>query len=389
MLSAIRHDLGALASRRVIDTLRRWQDGLEDADPRVQRDAKRGLEAVAQALLREPHQRLSFELIDTLTPDDATQDGDGTVDAFLLPKKPALRREAPKEPSVVIADDAILAVADSDTDARLRAVAKPSTGVSAPPSAEFGEEEQPTRAFVRPEAEEARPKIEVRRAPLPPVLDATNSEARQEATELGSRAVHLPPIADLIEPDAPEPTVMAGAPPPPTLSDPDRTYLLSPQESPGLSSLRRRSVTTPPSSEPKDLSQGLAPKPGVIRRRVTAPKSAQRPRAAMQHVRMLHGTLLPFAEELIPLAVERRSRRFWARWREVAGDRGVRRDFIEDLLKSAHDVRTLVCELIAEVQSVDPASVYVLVDRLAGEAPVASERRPSAVQVDGVEPDEA
>lgn len=114
----------------------------------------------------------------------------------------------------------------------------------------------------------------------------------------------------------------------------------------------------------------LPPKPGVIRRssRTQRPQSLPRPRAAVHHVRAMYGTMKGLAGELLPLPYERRSRRFWARWREVAGDRGVRRDFIEELLRTANDPRMLICELIAEVQSVDPQSVYALVDRLNAEA---------------------
>ena len=121
----------------------------------------------------------------------------------------------------------------------------------------------------------------------------------------------------------------------------------------------------------------------------------------MHHVRSLYGLLMPFASELIPLSIERRSRRFWARWREVAGDRGVRREFVEDLLRSASDKRTLVCELIAEVQSVDVKSVYALVDKLeaTGELPGPSSKPTagdrghnplvgSSVRVEGVFRDE-
>lgn len=83
----------------------------------------------------------------------------------------------------------------------------------------------------------------------------------------------------------------------------------------------------------------------------------------------MHAPLWPFAEELVPLSYERRARRFWARWREVAGDRGVRRDVVEELLRTATDTRTLVCELIAEAHQVDVRSVYTLVDKLMAEAP--------------------
>src|SRR5262249_42375925 len=102
--------------------------------------------------------------------------------------------------------------------------------------------------------------------------------------------------------------------------------------------------------------------PSVSRRSTRHP--SVRPRAAMQQVQAMYVLLLPLCLELIPLPVERRSRRFWARWREVAGDRGVRREVLEALLRSARDPRTLLCGLIAEMLSVDLGSVEALVQRL-------------------------
>ena len=134
-------------------------------------------------------------------------------------------------------------------------------------------------------------------------------------------------------------------------------------------------VPKKPSEEGHRSPSLLAAKPGVIRRRSTRPKSAARPRAAMHHVRALHAVLMPFAQELVPLAFERRSRRFWARWREVAGDHGVRRPFVEELLRTSMDARSMVCELIAEVQSVDPKSVAALMEKLEQKGPTPGEPR--------------
>ena len=131
-------------------------------------------------------------------------------------------------------------------------------------------------------------------------------------------------------------------------------------------------------ADPEPLSgpRRVAPKPGVIRRHSRAhARTEARPRAAMHHVRSLYGVLMPFMEELVPLSYERRSRRFWARWREVAGDRGgVRRSFVEELLQTAEDARTLACELISEIQTVDLESVYALVDRLEAEPASAKDK---------------
>lgn len=87
------------------------------------------------------------------------------------------------------------------------------------------------------------------------------------------------------------------------------------------------------------------------------PTPAQRPPAAEVQVRAMASALWPLADEIIPLARQRRARRFWARWREVAGDRGVRREFVEALLARVEDRKELLAQLIAEVHSVDPDSV--------------------------------
>ena len=60
----------------------------------------------------------------------------------------------------------------------------------------------------------------------------------------------------------------------------------------------------------------------------------------------------------------------------MAGDRGVRRDFIEELLRTAEDPRALVVELIAEVQTVDVRSVQLLVEKI--EQGELDNRRPSS-----------
>jgi hypothetical protein len=110
----------------------------------------------------------------------------------------------------------------------------------------------------------------------------------------------------------------------------------------------------------------------------------------------LAATLRPLAEEIVPLPHQRRPRRFWARWREVAGDRGVRRDFVEALLRDVDTVEALLSELIGEVQGVDPGSVAEHLARHASDGvaleppPPAPAERPrgplvgASVQVEGV-----
>ena len=84
-------------------------------------------------------------------------------------------------------------------------------------------------------------------------------------------------------------------------------------------------------------------------------------RAATSQVHALYSALWPLSRELIPLPYERRSRRFWARWREVTGDRGIHPDYVEQLLQSADDAQQLVAALIAELQSAQYQSVYTLI----------------------------
>ena len=62
------------------------------------------------------------------------------------------------------------------------------------------------------------------------------------------------------------------------------------------------------------------------------------------------------------------------------------------MLETAHDARTITCELIAEIQSVDIDSVFALVDRLDETIPPSasvSAPRPSAgpaaIRVQGAE----
>lgn len=92
-----------------------------------------------------------------------------------------------------------------------------------------------------------------------------------------------------------------------------------------------------------------------------------KPRASIVRVRALYTAILPLCAELIPLSVERRSRRFWSLWREASGDRGVRREVVEAVLAKSRDVRTLASELIAEVQAVDLDSVRAMIERVEAE----------------------
>lgn len=447
MLSALRHDVGALASGRVIDTLRAWREDARGADAEKAAFANRMLELVGRALFGlEPVEAIDddafeFEGVTALPMTSAPQGltDDHTVDSFQLPPKPkGLRREATIEPDfdapeTMYADDAIVAEVASDTDSRVQRHV--STGASLPPSQGFAEDdEKPTRAFPRPDTGLDAPPPPPPPPPLPmearaPVMRARigsssatvlpDLEPVRRATPFDeddkpTRHIDLPEVQrradedvgdstedNLIEPrrvtqaprgrqayaipsaeldvpdaaalvDAPEPTVASYKPGPG--AEEDASEALLDGESGELMALPSQPDLMVEADE-RGPSR-LAPKPGVIRRRSTRTRrpatAPPKPRAAMHHVRALYGLLVPFASELIPLPYERRSRRFWARWREVAGDRGVRREFIEDLLRDATDTRSMVCALISEVQSVDLKSVHRLVEKLesSGDVPI-------------------
>ncbi len=397
MLSAVRRDLGALSAPRVIETLRTWQSQAYTApDAAMRLRAQERLQAVGVALLGDPDSTVSFPTMEepaTVLPQVSAQpetQEEGTVDGMRLPPKPRLRREivrpvvseGPPRSAAPKARRVSLGSPEEDTESKIRAHGV-RTGASAPPESAF-DEENPTTAFFIPENKAPPP------PPPPPPLPP---EARGPALARGPTpivqvrpAVTTGEVFDFEEEDDPTRHIAlpeevlrrrlssAGAALK-DLSEPERTQMATyppkPPPLPERADTPKVQIVTAPSKS--EEAPRLPPKPGVIRRSApvrSAPVPA-RPRAAMHHVRSLHGLLHGFVEELVPLSYERRSRRFWARWREVAGDRGVRREFIEELLRSATDGRTLLCELIAEMQSADPKSVFQLVDKLSVEAPVA------------------
>ena len=129
------------------------------------------------------------------------------------------------------------------------------------------------------------------------------------------------------------------------------------------SSVRRREPSRArPSSDPGVSS---SPKP--------SPRG--RPPASKARASGLAVALVPLVKELMPLPTQRRSRRFWARWREVAGDQGVRREHVELLLETVGSSEVLLAELVAEAQRVDPSSVLEL---LAAQPELVAQLRPRA-----------
>ena len=139
----------------------------------------------------------------------------------------------------------------------------------------------------------------------------------------------------------------------------------------------------------------------VQRNPLLSTKDAERrPRASILQVRALYAAISSFCRELVPLNTERRSRRFWAHWREVSGDRGVRRSVVEAILSSATTADELAAAFIAEVQSVDLESVRELIDRIGAEGPIESAPPPrgeersrgallgASVKVEGLAPED-
>jgi hypothetical protein len=446
LISAVRTDVGALASPRVIETIRKWRtDSRDFADPRKQREARDRLRALAEALVPPEISEVS-EVSDLHIADiDAELLGASTGDANVrdvfaddsgddLERTAAKDDEGSKPPAmertqrakegdlamvrsqrrihsssgeISIEDDAILGEEPASAVRRvsqIEAIEREVEQASAMPSREF-EDEKPTTlreaakmplpsrqggfyraARVDPfadEDEKPTASITIPEDVQRRVAAAAASEAardpqriviRPDDTSKVDRPGHAPnverkpPSRGDQQADRPgiRPQAIRAVPLETMGADPEDDVHVEPREERTVAAGDAPLTPLLPSPPPSDdAGSRLAPKPGIVKRRAVSRRdSPARPRAAMQNVKALHAVVLPFCEELIPLSVERRSRRFWARWREIAGDRGVRREFVEELLQSANDTRTLVCELIAEVQNVDVKSVYTLVSKI-------------------------
>ncbi len=205
-----------------------------------------------------------------------------------------------------------------------------------------------------------------------PLAPSTRSEARAAPIAMPPLTLPPPPPVDEFADEPPTTAVpifpiRTSAPPPLVPQRPQ------PPPLPPSSTVGPPPTPPPlPSVTPRATSAERRPagRPQVVRRATAqvAPLEPPRPRAALVQVRALYTAILPLCRELVPLSPERRSRRFWTHWREASGDRGVRREVAEQVLETARDVRGLASDLIAEVQSVDPESVRILIDRLDAEA---------------------
>ncbi len=392
LTSAVRHNVDAHLSPRAIASIKGWHQDALDESEHVAAEGRRWLLKLGEALIPHAAPETDESVFDAESQPTAfylpnarpesEEPGSGTVDAFHLPPVPTNLRSRGAESERGTVDGAQI---KDLGEPRVTGAGPAHTGESRPNSQDF-EDERPTTAFEIPDDAIPPP------PPLPPPIpidDETSGSPVadpsliQDETDGGpTRHIALPDRVLLARLDSAEEALLQSAP--------ERTQKAEVPAEPTefLAKIEPQIVnndldlsTRPPSiiesklgsADPEPLSgpRRVAPKPGVIRRSSHGARktSSPRPRAAMHHVRTLHGLLLRFVEELEPLSYERRSRRFWARWREVAGDRGVRRDFVEELLKTATDTRTLICELIAGMQSAGPASVYQLVDKLGDEAP--------------------
>ena len=413
LLWAIRLDVRALTSPRAIETLRVWRAALQSSNEAAQREARTRLMAVGQALLGSP------ELPDELSPrpSKAEDDSDAyTVDAFPPHKEPASLRDAaetqrPAE-AAVAKDSQRSADPLRARDVRRSAPAAARPGLAPAGAPSFGTAPPTGYVLVQPSAGpsatgnkppmlDPRPTGRPQPLAVPNALSAAAAEAlaaeagtvddlparalaarsKDAAAKASAKSIAAPKnMAAAQDVAAPSPAKTKDEVPVKNLARNAPAADLLPAASGESADLSpARAISNLPAEERAVLEQKPAlpalvqPKPRKPSRPAPAPTprqgglgrpSALRPRAAMHQVQGLYSALMPFAQELIPLAFERRSRRFWARWREVAGDHGVRRPVIEELLRTSTDAKYLVCELIAEAHSVDPASVAVLVEKL-------------------------
>lgn len=133
-------------------------------------------------------------------------------------------------------------------------------------------------------------------------------------------------------------------------TDPRTHAVTAVGSSAGTQLIKDASILSIEEEEPETAAMTIPPQ-------VSEAPGDARPPASEERVRTLAASLKPLVDELIPLPPPRRPRRFWAHWREVAGDRGVRRDFVETLLGRAETARELLAELIAEIEVSDIESV--------------------------------
>ena len=394
LVSEVRRDPGALASRRVIRTIRRWRAEAADATDRARQSAARDhLWSLAHALM-SPDGDIPTTMLEPPIPSHASEDPEGTG------------REASD-------------LANQSTDSRIAALSSDRTQIKAsrPPPRRPASRERavlqpdPPRPLTDPppiapehatrmSSEFGEATRHLAKHPLPIAPDDA-PEAHRGASETAGRGLSI--VADPIgTPEVVEAYRDPGAPsfadasehptraaPMPTLppgddedDDPSPANRSIPPPPPPMSRVVR--VTTSDRNQPKPH--------GVVQRSALQPQlelTPPRPRASIMQVEPLYRAIEGLCHELVPLSTERRSRRFWTHWRERSGGKGVDRENVEALLCSCTEARALAAKLIAEVHDVDPNSVMALLDKLddVSRAPDAPQRVGS-VKVQGISPED-
>lgn len=378
MISAVRYDLAALRAERVIETLRRWRTESNDRNPEVREAALKRIKKIARALvdptepeLSEPTLAIIFEPTQASVPAARPEAPRPSPEQGLMDTDSSVHRYTQSDAFSTTQDGSPLeeaTVAAYQRPEPRRSVPPPPPGPPPPPPADPAE----SLPVVEPGARRDRPVLK----PAEPKPARETDEVEAIARLADMFLENKPPDAAYTQlapvPDSgrwPRPRPESGAAEPTQFDyqsivsadwkdEDDRpTTASAPPAQPG--SKGSASAEAPPRSG--------APKSAVVRRRSQPAKASpgpKRPRAAMVQVKSLYGAISPLCRELVPLSPERRARRFWARWREVSGDKGVSADFVKQLLEAAEDEHTLVSELIAEVHGFDVGSVRALVAKI-------------------------
>ncbi len=360
LVEAVRRDPGALATVRAVRTLRAWRRELDGPDTDAAWAARRALERVGAALLEPDRAERPREVLRPIEADrveaPAAEGFGAEPPTHTFEPSPALPQKSLRGPSEVAAIIAELDDADISGARRLPR-----------PTSERSVLDSPGTQVIRDAAIlESRDVAEDRGAARPEPSRAPRSR--------GSRRPEPPREGSGRSPAG------SGSPPPFPLGAAELDDGYDPE--PPTTAFALPGARGPGSSPAEALAQPVAARTGgggppPHRRR--APEEEPRPPAARTQVVALAAVLRPLAEELVPLSHPRRSRRFWARWREVAGDRGVRRHTVEDLLGRATTVDELLAGLISEALCADPSSVLSALpspEEKTPDSPAPPDRRP-------------
>lgn len=361
MLTAIRRDPSALCSPRVTETLRRWRDQLHGEDAVARRKAGRLFERLSTALRGGAEGAPPFDPVDLA--DEPTGPGhrlemqtDSAVESLT-------GRPESKPRAVLRAADRDAAPRSEQRKKRRRKRRRRDPVSSAPPAkdsnGDLNKDSKPTPEAVPDLPTRAGEKLDARTRAL------SGLEAlRKELDESTADPQDTPPLVPAYD--------AAGFEPPPSFEPPPVFEDVSEQPTRAMPIPDVLSSSAPPpppdAAHDSDAPPQMPPPRGVVQRsRIQLHEDDDEPAlpaASMLKVKPLYTAILPLCRELVPLPIERRSRRFWTHWRDVSGNKGVRRAAVEALLAQAGDADGMAAALIAEVQSVDPQSVQVLLARI-------------------------